>query len=63
MWQACGLRQIWAYSEPVDLRKSIGTPGKAWRLQRVQFPPRQEAGATSPGIESWAYGGNDMSQV
>jgi len=23
MWQASGLRQIWAYSEPVDLRKSI----------------------------------------
>jgi len=23
MWHASGLRQIWAYSEPVDLRKSI----------------------------------------
>jgi hypothetical protein len=48
---------------PVDFRKGIGTPGEAWRLQQVQFLPRQEERAPSPGIESWAYGGNDMSQV
>jgi RNA-directed DNA polymerase len=45
------------------LEGDIGTPGQAWRLQQVQFLPRQEVRAPSPGIESWAYGGNDMSQV
>jgi hypothetical protein len=35
--------RIFLATEPIDFRKSIGTPGKAWRLQRVQFPPRQEA--------------------
>jgi hypothetical protein len=42
MWFTPDVRRILAYSKLVDLRKSIGTPGEAWRLQRVQFPPRQE---------------------
>jgi len=28
MWGPTGVRRILAYSHPVDLRKSIGTPGK-----------------------------------
>src|SRR3954452_1841518 len=55
--------RIFVAVPPVDFRKGIGTPGHAWRLQQVQFLPRQEVRAPSPGIESWAYGGNDMSQV
>jgi hypothetical protein len=27
----------------VDLARYFGAPGQAWRFQRVQFPPRQEA--------------------
>jgi hypothetical protein len=42
MWFTPDVRRILAYSKPVDLRKSIGTPGQAWRLQQVQFLPRQE---------------------
>ena len=42
MWFTPEGRRILAYSKPVDLRKSIGTPGKAWRLQQVQFLSRQE---------------------
>ena len=52
--------RLFLATQPTDLRKSFGAPGQAWCLQWVRFPPRQEAGATSPGIESWAYGGNDM---
>jgi hypothetical protein len=55
--------KIFVYAKPIDMRKSFGTPGKAWRLQRVKFPPQKEARATSLGIESWAHGGKDMSQV
>jgi len=53
--------RIFLCTEPADMRKNFRTPGEAWRLQRVRFPPRQEARATSLGIESWAHGGNDMS--
>jgi hypothetical protein len=42
MWIISGVRRILAYREPVDLRKSFRTPGEAWRLQQVQFLPRQE---------------------
>ena len=42
MWFTPEARRILAYNQPVDLRKSISTPGKAWRLQQVQFLPRQE---------------------
>jgi hypothetical protein len=63
MLQLTPQSRIFLAVQPVDFRKGIGTPGQAWRLQRVQFPPRQEVRAPSPGIESWAYGGNDMSQV
>ncbi len=44
-----------------DLSRYFGAPGQAWRLQRVQFPPRQGERAAPPGIESWAHEGNDMS--
>jgi RNA-directed DNA polymerase len=44
----------------VDLEKFFGAPGKAWRFQRVQFPPRQGAEPLHREIESWAHGGNDM---
>lgn len=44
----------------LDLEKFFGAPGEAGRFQRVQFPPRQGAGATPPGIEPWVHGGNDM---
>ncbi len=43
-----------------DISKYFGAPGEARRFQRVQFPSRQGERATSPGIESWAHGGNDM---
>jgi group II intron reverse transcriptase/maturase len=49
------------YVVDVDLEKFFGAPGQAWRLQRVQFPPRQGERAAPPGIESWAHEGNDMS--
>ena len=49
--------------DATDMRKSFGAPGQAWRFQRVRFPPRQEERAASPGIESWAHGGNDMGQA
>jgi hypothetical protein len=42
MWGTQEVRRILAYREPVDLRKSFRTPGEAWRLQQVQFLPRQE---------------------
>ena len=29
---------IFLYTEPTDLRKGFGTPGQAWRFQRVRFP-------------------------
>ena len=32
MWFTPEVRRIPAYSKLVDLRKSIGTPGQAWRL-------------------------------
>jgi hypothetical protein len=63
MLQLTPQSRIFLAVEPIDGRKGIGTPGQAWRLQQVQFLPRQEERAPSPGIESWAYGGNDMSQV
>lgn len=44
-----GIRVLVA-TEPVDLRKSFGTPGKAWRFQQVQFLPRQ--GEEPPHRES-----------
>jgi hypothetical protein len=53
MWFTPEVRRILAYSKPVDLRKSIGTPGKAWRLQGVQFPPRQEG---EPPHREWSLG-------
>ena len=53
--------RIFLCTEPADMRKNFSTPGKAWCLQWVKFPPWQEARATSPGIESWAHGGNNMS--
>jgi len=52
--------------------KSCGKPGlarisqcavKGAVLQWVKFPPRQGDRAAPPGIESWTYGGNDMSKV
>jgi hypothetical protein len=39
----------------------FGAPGQAWRIQRVKFPPPARGQATPPGIEPWAYGGNNMS--
>ena len=42
MWFTPEVRRILAYGNPVDLRKSIGTPGEACRLQQVQFLSRQE---------------------
>ena len=29
-------------TQPADLRKSFGAPGKAWCFQRVKFPRQQE---------------------
>ena len=55
--------KIFASLEPTDMRRGFGTPGQAWQFQRVRFPPRKGERAAPPGIESWAYGGNDMSQV
>lgn len=36
-----GQVKIYLYAKPADMRKSFGTPGQAWRFQRVGFPPRQ----------------------
>ncbi len=41
---------VFAYGWPVDMRKSFGAPGKAWRFQRVKFPPWK--GAKPPHQES-----------
>jgi hypothetical protein len=38
----------------------FGAPGQAWRFQRVQFPSPARGPATSPGIEPWAHGGDNM---
>jgi hypothetical protein len=42
MLQLTAQSRIFLAVQPVDFRKGMGTPGEAWRLQRVQFPPRQE---------------------
>ncbi len=44
----------------IDLEKFFGAPGKAWQLQRVQFPSQKEQ-ASSLRIESWICKGNDTS--
>lgn len=49
--------------DPCDMRKSFSTPSKAGRIQWVRFPSGQGKRALPPGIESWAYQGNEMSQV
>lgn len=35
MLQPSPQSRIFVATAPVDFRKGIGTPGKAWRLQRV----------------------------
>ena len=47
----------------VDLRAYFGAPGKAWRFQRVKFPPRQGERAAPPRIESCAHGGNEIGEA
>jgi hypothetical protein len=42
MLQLTPQSRIFLAVPPVDFRKGIGTPGQAWRLQQVQFLPRQE---------------------
>jgi len=42
MLQLTPQSRIFVAVQPVDFRKGIGTPGQAWRLQQVQFLPRQE---------------------
>ena len=37
-----GSTRIFLCTQDTDMRKSFGTPGEAWRLQRVKFPSRQE---------------------
>jgi RNA-directed DNA polymerase len=44
----------------LDLKNFFGAPGKAWQLQRVQFPSQKEQ-ASSLRIESWICKGNDTS--
>jgi len=55
-------RHCWDYDWVLDLdvRGFFGAPGEAGRFQRVGFPPWQGERAAPPGIEPWAYGGNDM---
>jgi hypothetical protein len=37
-----GLRvRVFLCTSPTDMRKGFGTPGQAWRFQRVRFPPWQ----------------------
>jgi hypothetical protein len=31
----------YGYVVEIDIKGFFGAPGKAWRFQRVQFPPRQ----------------------
>jgi RNA-directed DNA polymerase len=35
------LREGYDWVVDLDLERFFGAPGKAWRFQRVQFPPRQ----------------------
>ena len=39
MWFTPDVRRILAYSKPVDLRKSIGTPGKLGVFSRCNSCP------------------------
>lgn len=55
--------RVYLAIEPHDMRKSFSTPSKAGRIQWVRFPSGQGKRALPPGIESWAYQGNEMSQV
>ena len=36
-----GQAPIYLYAGVCDMRKSFGSPGEAWRFQRVRFPPGQ----------------------
>ena len=51
---------IQRFGSALNLNIHFRAPGKAWCSQLVKDQPRQEL-AHSPGIECWAYGGNDMS--
>lgn len=42
--------RVFLCTEPQDMRRGFGAPGKAWRFQRVKFPPWQ--GAKPPHQES-----------
>lgn len=42
--------RIWLCTGPTDMRRGFGTPGQAWRFQRVRFPPWQ--GEEPPHQES-----------
>ena len=35
--------RIFLCTQPADMRKNFRTPGEAWCLKWVQFPPWQEA--------------------
>jgi hypothetical protein len=55
-------KRCWRFDWAIDLdiKGFFGAPGQAWRFQRVQFPSPARGPATSPGIEPWAHGGDNM---